>query len=251
VTAELIATVQASNARLYEVNELDILIADGPLAFEVEHRERIDSHFTAAQTANPSLFNGTMFLFDAVGVEGDRFVARGRKTDFATFLYWRDPGGRGGGLKHCFGVGAIVASDGRVLLGEMGPTTANAGRVYLPSGSLDHHDLYPDGRIHPLDNIHREIGEEVGLDATGFARRPGWWVINHGATFAMCTVFDAPETAAALEARVLAHLSAEAVPELSRIHFLDPSIGVGEINTVPYVPVLLDRLARQLRPVAS
>ena len=117
----------------------------------------------------------------------------------------------------------------------------------MPSGSLDQHDVGADGRLTPLDNIHRELGEEVGLDATAFTRRPGWWVIEGWATFAMCAVFDAPHSAADLEARIGAHLAREAEPELSRIHFLHPAHGIGDMKTMPYVPVLLDRLARAPR----
>jgi 8-oxo-dGTP pyrophosphatase MutT (NUDIX family) len=227
---------------------LDLAIEAGELPFERTHRATIDGHFAEAQARNPALFNGRMFLFDRAGVEDGRFVARGKRTDYATFLYWRDPGGRGGGLRHCYPVGAVVSSDGLVLVGEMAATTANAGRVYMPSGSLDQHDLSPDGRLTPLANIHRELGEEVGLDAAAFRRRPGWWVIEGWATFAMCAVFDAPHTAAELHERIGAHLAREAEPELSRIHFLHPARGIGDMNTIPYVPVLLDQLARAPRP---
>lgn len=237
----------AVQARLHEIEELDVAIGPGQLAFEAAHRAVIDAHFALAQARNPALFNGTMFLFETVTLDGGRFVARGRRTDYATFLYWRDLGRRGGGLSHCYGVGAVVSSDGRVLVGEMAPTTANAGRVYMPSGSLDQHDLTPDGRLLPLENIHRELGEEVGLDVTTYPRRPGWWVIEGWATFALCVVFDAPHTAVELEAHIHAHLAREAEPELSRIHFLHPAHGIGDLNTIPYVPVLLDRLARSPR----
>lgn len=243
----LAPTPPTITVRLHEVQELDLAIEMGVLPFEATYREAVDAHFTRAVERNSSLFNGTMFLFDRCGFEAGRFVARGKKTDYATFLYWRDLGQRGGGLRHCYAVGAVVSSDGLVLLGEMATTTANAGRVYMPSGSLDQHDLAPDGRLTPLDNIHRELGEEVGLDATAFRRRPGWWVIEGWATFAMCAVFDAPYSAAELEARIGAHLASETEPELARIYFLHPARGIEDMNTIPYVPVLLDQLARAPR----
>jgi hypothetical protein len=50
--------------------------------------------------------------------------------------------------------------------------------------------------------------------------RPGWYAVFAGPRIALMKVLQAHETAAALRARILRHLAAEAAPELADIRIV-------------------------------
>ena len=65
-------------------------------------------------------------------------------------------------MLNCFAMGALRASDGAYLLGVMGGQSANAGRVYFPSGVPDLDDIVGD-RLDLARNLRREMIEETGI----------------------------------------------------------------------------------------
>src|SRR5216110_854627 len=62
-------------------------------------------------------------------------------ADFADVLAWRDWGFPDRSVFNGFGMGALRCSDDAFVLGEMGHHTANAGRIYFPSGTPDPDDI--------------------------------------------------------------------------------------------------------------
>lgn len=229
-------------SKIVQVEKVALLLTDGPLGYGVRHAAAIATEFAAAQAGNPHLFNGGFFLFSRPRVEVGRFRAEATATDYATFLHWRNSGWPDVGLAHIFPVGAVVTRDRRLLLGRMGATTVNAGRFYPPSGSFDPSDLTCDGRIDPLANILREIGEEVGIAADGWPRRDDWLVIPHGPRIALVSVIEAPFDSSDLDAEIQAHLGGEAIPELGGFEFRAFDQPLPAEQTVGYVNALLAHL---------
>lgn len=241
-----------TEAAITAVDEVDLIVRPEPHAFSDAERARIAAGWDAATRAKPGLWNGPFFLFDRAGVEEDGgrrvFRAEGAPTDFATFLDWRGRMPPDRRFSHVFPVGAVVSADDRLMVGRMGRHTANAGRLYPPSGSFDPDDLVdgPDGRrrLDGVANMLREIGEEVGLDGGGWTAEPGWLVIGSGPRrHALVRLYRVGETAAALERRVAEHLGREAEPELDGVAFPAAGERLDPATTVPYVNVLLAHLA--------
>src|SRR5713226_8995453 len=110
---------------IHRVTTLDLNVRPRPWPFADERRAEIDAHF-------------------------------------ASFLAWRDWGFPDGGVFNGFGMGALRCSDGAFVLGEMGEHTANAGRIYFPSGTPDLDDIR-DGAVDISGSIAREVLEETGL----------------------------------------------------------------------------------------
>ena len=84
------------------------------------------------------------------------------ETDFASFLAWRDWGFPDSDVFNGFGMGALRCADGAFVMGEMGHHTANAGRIYFPSGTPDLDDLSGD-TVDIAGSVAREVEEETGL----------------------------------------------------------------------------------------
>ncbi|MEJ1161610.1 NUDIX hydrolase [Prosthecomicrobium sp. N25] len=233
--------------------DVDLVIRPERLDFGPGAAERIAARWAEKAAENPHIWNGPFFLFDRVGLDreaagGTVFRAEGGETDFASFLAWREASPPPDPFRHLFPVGAVVSADDRLMVGRMGPRTANPGRLYPPSGSFDPDDLVKgsDGlsRLDPEANILREIGEETGLDGRRFAPEPGWIAIGSGPSrFALVKVYRAVETAAALEAEIADHMARDADPELDGVLFAPVGRPLDPVLSVPYVNVLLAELA--------
>src|SRR4051794_21083790 len=109
--------------------------------FAQARRADIDAHFATKQRERPGIWNGRILLGRNPVFAGESFTASYFETDFASFLAWRDWGFPDRDVLNGFGMGALRCSDGAFVLGEMGQHTANAGRVYFPSGTPDPDDL--------------------------------------------------------------------------------------------------------------
>ena len=143
------------------LTEVVLRLGDGPLAFERDNRAMIDAYWKEATAARPRLWNGPAFLFEDVFLEGGRLSGTARRTDFATFLYWRD-NGRPRDVVHITGTSLPVLADGSLFGVRMAAHTANGGEVYFPAGSLEEGDLV-DGVFDLTRSIARELAEETGL----------------------------------------------------------------------------------------
>ncbi len=117
---------------IHRVTALDLKVQPWAWPFAQERRAEIDAHFAEAQRERPNLWNGRVLLGRSATFEGERLSASYFETDFASFLAWRDWGFPDRGVFNGFGMGALLASDGAFVLGEMGHHTSN------PDGSTSH-----------------------------------------------------------------------------------------------------------------
>jgi hypothetical protein len=140
---------------------LRLALSDAPLRFEKENRPAIEANWAAALAANPRLWNGPSFMFEDVRLEGGKLTGTGHRTDFATFLHWRD-NGRPAGVVHITGTSLPVTRDGALFAVRMAAHTANPGAIYFPAGSFDAADVI-DGVFDVTRNIARELAEETGI----------------------------------------------------------------------------------------
>ena len=128
----------------------------------------------------------------------------------------------------------------------MGGHTANAGRVYFPSGTPDLNDVEGD-RVDVAGSLVRELREETGLDAGDFAVQSGWTAVLSGPLIALFRVVRATESAAALRQRILGNIAGEADPELADIHIVRSPADYDSRMT-GYVTAYLDDFRRRQAP---
>ena len=211
------------------LRRIELAFAQRTWAFAEARRAAVEAHFAAARHGKPKLWNGRILLLHQHAIEREVFRGACLETDFASFLAWRDWDFPDASVRNCFGMAALRSSDGAFLLGVMGPHTANAGKCYFPSGSLEPSDIVGN-TIDIEGSIRRELAEETGLDAGAMEAEPGWYAVFAGARIAMMKVLQARERAEVLRARILHHLSQAAEPELVDIRIVrgwsdvDPSM---------------------------
>src|SRR5215218_5128523 len=203
---------------IHRVNTLDLGFKPWRWPFAEERRAEIDAHFKLKQREKP-IWNGRVLLGRNPVFTAERFSASYFATDFSSFLAWRDWGFPDLAVFNGFGMGALRCADGVFVLGEMGQHTANAGRVYFPSGTPDLDDVKGD-TVDIAGSVVREVEEETGVTAADY--RPGahWSCVVAGAAIAIIRVLELGVSGEALRARIEANLAGQAQPELSAIHLV-------------------------------
>ncbi|UEM10507.1 NUDIX hydrolase [Bradyrhizobium barranii subsp. barranii] len=204
---------------IHRVTTLDLAVRPIAWPFAEERRAEIAAHFAEKQRERPKMWNGRVLLGrDAVFTDG-HLAATYFETDFASFLAWRDWGFPDKAVFNGFGMGALRASDGAFIMGEMAQHTANAGRIYFPSGTPDLDDV-SDGALDIPGSVIRELGEETGLTAADYRAQPDWHCVVTGPSIAMIQIINLDMPGDVARARIEANLAREADPELSAIHLV-------------------------------
>jgi len=204
---------------IHRVTTLDLDVEPWSWPFAIERGAEISAHFAGQQREKPQIWNGRILLarnpvFTEAGFRAGYF-----ETDFASFLAWRDWGFPDRDIFNGFGMGALRSNDGAFVLGEMGQHTANAGRIYFPSGTPDLDDV-SGGTVDMAGSVAREVAEETGLTSADYRADPHWDCVVSGSSVAMIRVLHVDAPGEALRARIEANLARQREPELSAIHLV-------------------------------
>jgi 8-oxo-dGTP pyrophosphatase MutT (NUDIX family) len=204
---------------IHRVTQFDLKCDKSTWPFALERRAEIDAHFARRQAEKPQLWNGRVLLGRNPTFSADRLSADYFESDFASFLAWRDWGFADSSVFNGFGMGALRGNDGAFVLGEMAGHTANAGRIYFPSGTPDLDDLR-EGIVDIAGSVAREVEEETGLTAADYAAAGHWDCVVSGAVIAMMRILNVKMPGEALRAKIEANLATQHLPELSAIHLV-------------------------------
>jgi 8-oxo-dGTP pyrophosphatase MutT (NUDIX family) len=203
----------------HPVTTLDLKLKPWTWPFAQARRAEIDAHFTVKQREKPRMWNGRVLLGREPVFTGSSCSASYFEVDFASFLAWRDWGFPDKDVFNGFGMGALRCADGAFVLGEMARHTANAGRIYFPSGTPDLDDV-KGGTVDIAGSVAREVAEETGLTAADYRADLHWDCVVSGSAIAMIRVLHVDTSGAALRARIEANLALQSEPELSAIHLV-------------------------------
>jgi 8-oxo-dGTP pyrophosphatase MutT (NUDIX family) len=206
-------------ATIHRVTTLDLSLEPWSWPFAEARRTEIAAHFSNLRAAKPQLWNGRILLARDPVFAADRFSARFFETDFSSFLAWRDWGFPDASVFNGFGMGALRCADGAFVLGEMGQHTANAGRIYFPSGTPDRDDVRG-AAVDISGSVAREVLEETGLAPADYHAGAHWDCVVSGAAVAMIRILQVGATGEALRAKIEANLASQQEPELAAIHLV-------------------------------
>jgi 8-oxo-dGTP pyrophosphatase MutT (NUDIX family) len=204
---------------IHRVTTLGLRVRPWRWPFAEARRADIAAHFAQKRREKPKMWNGRVLLGRNPVFAGDRFSADYFETDFASFLAWRDWGFPDRDVFNGFGMGALRCSDGAFVLGEMGGHTANAGRVYFPSGTPDLDDIR-DGAVDIAGSVVREVLEETGLALADYRLGAYWDCVVSGAAIAMIRILQVDAPGEALRVRIEANLARQDHPELAAIRLV-------------------------------
>jgi hypothetical protein len=204
---------------IHRVTTLDLKLEPFAWPFALGRRAEIDAHFARMQREKPKIWNGRVLLGRKPVFDGTRFATSYFETDFASFLAWRDWGFPDKDVFNGFGMGALRCADDAFVMGEMAGHTANAGRIYFPSGTPDLDDIRG-GAVDIAGSVRREVEEETGLTSADYRAGPHWDCVVSGVAIAMIRILQVDASGEALRARIEANLARQHQPELAAIHLV-------------------------------
>ncbi len=225
---------------VFRVSLCALSVVPGSWRFANENRAAIDAHWDACRAANPAYFNGAIYVLSGFRLAEGRFQGELLRTDFKSFLYWRDLGWPlAAGVRDCFGAALIRSGDGAVLLGRQAKGHLNAGQAYLPGGFIDDRDVGADGSIDMTASALREVEEETGLAVCDLEVLPGLIVTVAGPSVALVVEMSSALAATDLRAEMLARIARQPDPELADVVILRHAPAIDDPGLAPYARVLL------------
>src|SRR5581483_4188672 len=110
----------------------------------------------------PALFNGEVVLLRRWSITHGRCRGACIRTDFKSFLYWRDQLYPDPSVFDFVPAAALHSREGWLILGRSAPGMSNAGSIYPLCGTL-HPDDFEEGRLDLEGPMMRELEEEAGI----------------------------------------------------------------------------------------
>ncbi|QRE75569.1 NUDIX hydrolase [Methylobacterium aquaticum] len=205
-----------TNLTLTPARRIDARMVAHDWAWARDNRAAIQAHWERRRAERPAMFNGTVLMLRRWSLAAGVLEAELFEAEYAALTALKDWGFPDGSVLNVFAAAVPRTRDGTFLLGEMGPHTAAAGRVYFPCGTPDPTDIDAGGRVDLAASALRELREETGLVAPE-GPDPGWIVVRDGGLMALLRPVQLAEDEALLRERIAGHLAAEAEPELSAI----------------------------------
>jgi len=229
--------------RVFRVPRVDLRVTDGGWAFADRHRGEIEAHWARRVREAPGFFNGPVFMMHAYSVSAHGHLSASFiRSDFRSFLYWRETGWRDDRVMDGFGSALIRSADGQVLLGRQSAGNLNSGLCYPPSGFIDVRDVGPDGLIDIDRSVAREVAEETGLPASALVRGDGYIVTIAGPSMSISVPLLSPLTGDALLSEATRHISSEEQSELVQLLLVAPGAPDAGLPMLDYARALLTNL---------
>lgn len=212
-----------------------------PWAYAERHKEEISAHWQRTQAERPALFDGTIYLLRAFTLKGQTLSGTFVRTDFKSFLHWRECALEDESVREAFGSSAIRSSEGHLLLGRQRAGQLNVGLAYPPSGVIDARDVVG-GSIDIDASIVRELDEETGLAPADLEHVPGYVLTVCGRYVSIAIEWRSTLAAEALRARILSYIRRQESPELADIVIVRSASQIGDCVVPPYTAALASAL---------
>lgn len=126
---------------------------------------QIENFWKKQLIENPHLFNGEIWSVTKFQELPDKIKMSIQKTNYAHYLFDERVGIEGKYACYNLNCGILLEThDGYYIVGEMNETTSYPNGLQISGGNLDQNDIQPDGQVDIVNNIARELKEELGID---------------------------------------------------------------------------------------
>ena len=210
--------------------------------FAEANKSAIEAHWAKVVQINPRYFNGVVHLVEDMRFDNCVLDASLLKTDFKSYLFWRDQGFPEAGVLDGFGSALIRSSDGHLMLGRQRAGNVNAGLAYPPAGFIDEQDVDADGSIDIAGSVAREVSEEMGIDAAALVRNTGFYLTRSGAQLSIAVPFRVSMPAAEFVRVAERHIGLSSHSELDAIIAVAGLSDIKGLSLPRYARVLLEAL---------
>jgi 8-oxo-dGTP pyrophosphatase MutT (NUDIX family) len=221
------------------VRALDVRCVDRDWTWARENRAQIEAFWNAARAEQPKLFDGRVFVFADIRIEGDTLHAVCFETNFSNLLYAKRNAFPDPEVVNGFAMGALRTSDDAYLLGVMGSHTANRGQIYFPAGTPDPSDRREDGMLDLLGSIVRELKEETGISPGEYQIEEGWILVRDGGRLAFLRPVRFAEPADRVCARMVERMKTLADQELADIYVARDARDIEEARMPRFIRAFL------------
>ena len=231
---------QRTGARLIEATGVDLRLTDAAWDFADRHRDEISAHWARRSAEHPHYFNGTVLLLSAHTLSADGvFHGQLLRTDFKSFLYWRESGCPEAGVYDTFCTALIRSREGHVLLCQQRPGNLNEAFSTPPGGFIDERDVEADGTIDLSQAVMREISEETGLGAPLLRQGTGFAILITGHQVSLGVPWHSEASGDDLVREASVHIAGEPEGELLRTLALSPDDALRTLSLPDYARALL------------
>ena len=146
------------------VNEIAVQLDLAPRPFATQNKEKISAFWQERRKSHPHFYDGQVHVMTSWKISQDQtgasaFVGKLCRTNFASFLYWKNCDGSSRNEYDISGGAALLCPDGALLMAVSGEHTIAPGTLEFPSGFVDISDFAGD----KLDfdyHVEREVIEE-------------------------------------------------------------------------------------------
>ena len=229
----------ASAGTVEKIDTCNLCTGQGVWTYARDHEAAIETHWHEAKAAAPYFFNGVIHLIDDMRVEAGVLHAQLLRTDFKSYLYWRDQGYPDAGVLDGFGSALLRSSDGAIMLGRQRPGNINGGLVYLPGGFIDQRDIAAGGSVDLAGSIAREVLEETGLALSDLNRRPGYYLTCSKAQVSIAAEFVSGLKATPLKDTIEQHIATDTHSELTEVFVIRSFADLVGLDMPQYARVLV------------
>ncbi len=230
--------IAASGGGASRLAHCALSVSAEPWPYAERNKAEIAAHWGASRRARPKLFDGAIYLLRSYAIEEQVLTGTLVRTDFKSFLYWREHGYADRCMHDAFGASLIRSAEGYVLLGVQSEGNLNTGLAYPPSGMIDDDDVRA-GAVDIEASIVRELAEETGLTPADLERTPGYVLAISDPFVAIAIEWRSALDAQALRERILAHIRSQDAPELADIVIVRSPTDVGNFPVQDYAVSML------------
>lgn len=126
---------------------------------------KIENFWKEQIKENPHLFNGEVYSVTKFEELSEKIKITIQKTNYSHYLYDERVGIEGEYACYNLNGGILLETkDGYYVIGEMNKTTSYPKGLQISGGNLDQNDIKQDGKVDIINNIARELKEELNIN---------------------------------------------------------------------------------------